>query len=204
MRVGRYDLQSLTSVLSQPQPLADQLERGLLRAESAAWRGREVAGNAFARSVTAAIAKAQAGVHIVPSGPVTLTSRSGQIPITVANDLDQAVTVRLDVATVPSVRMTLSQPGLVTVDAGRRATVEVKAEAAVNGRLVVQARLFAPDGQAYGPVVSFPVRATGIGEVAQWVVGGALVLLTVALTYRIGRAIRRGRHPAPAPDGESS
>jgi hypothetical protein len=204
VRVGRYDLQALTSVLSQPQPLADQLERGLLRAESTAWRERAVAGTAFARSVSAVIAKAQAGVRIVPSGPITLTSRSGQIPITVANDLDQAVTVRLDVAAVPSVRMTLSQPGLVTVGAGRRETVEVQAKAAANGRLVVQTRLLAPDGQVYGPVLSFPVRATGIGQVAQWVVGGALVLLTVALSYRIGRAIRRGRHPGPASDGEAS
>jgi hypothetical protein len=68
----------------------------------------------------------------------------------------------------------------------------------------VQTRLLAPDGQVYGPVLSFPVRATGIGQVAQWVVGGALVLLTVALSYRIGRAIRRGRHPGPASDGEAS
>jgi Na+-driven multidrug efflux pump len=80
----------------------------------------------------------------------------------------------------------------------------VKAEAAANGRLVVQTRLVAPDGQPYGPVVSFPVQATGIGQVAQWIVGGALVLLTVALTVRIGRAIRRGRHPAPAADEEPS
>jgi hypothetical protein len=204
VRIGRYDLRALTSVLTQPQPLADQLERGLLRAESTAWREHAVAGTAFARSVSAVIAKAQAGVHIVPSGPVTLTSRSGQIPITVANTLNQAVTVRLDVAAVPSVRMTLSQPGLITVAAGRRETVEVNAVAAANGRLVVQTRLVAPDGQAYGPVVGFPVQATGIGQVAQWIVGGALVLLTVALTFRIGRAIRRGRHPGPAAEEGSS
>jgi hypothetical protein len=203
VRAGRYDLQALTSVLSQPQPLADQLERGLLRSESTAWRGHTAAGITFARSVSTVIAKAQAGVRIVPSGPITLTSRTGQIPITVANDLDQAVTVRLDVAAVPSVRMTLSQPGLVTVSAGRRETVEVEAKAAANGRLVVQTRLLAPDGQEYGPVVSFPVQATGIGQVAQWVVGGALVLLTVALTYRVGRAIRRGRHPAVPAERES-
>jgi hypothetical protein len=196
VRVGRADLQALSSVLSQPQPLADGFERGLLRAESSGWRGHPDEGLAFARAVTSLITRAQASVRIVPSGPVTLTSRSGQIPITVANDLDQPVTVLLTVDAVPSVRMTLKQPGLVTIGAGSRETVEVAAKAAANGRLVVQARLYAPDGQPYGPLVGFPVQATGIGQVAQWVVGGALVLLTVALTYRVGRAIRRGRRPA--------
>ncbi len=195
VRAGRVDLQALTSVLSQPQPLADRFERGLLRAESSAWRDHPAEGLTFARTVTSLITKAQTGVRIVPSGPITLTSRTGQIPITVANDLDQPVTVALAVDAVPSVRMTLKQPGLMTVAAGSRQTVEVAAKAAANGRLIVQARLYAPDGQAYGPPVGFPVLATGIGQVAQWVVGGALVLLTVALTYRIGRAIRRGRRP---------
>jgi hypothetical protein len=179
VRAGRVDLQALTSVLSQPQPLADRFERGLLRAESSGWRDQPGKGLAFARTVTSLITKAQASVRIVPSGPITLTSRSGQIPITVANDLDQPVTVLLAVDAVPSVRMTLKQPGLMTVAAGSRQTVEVAAKAAANGRLIVQARLYAPDGQVYGPAVG--------------------------LTYRIGRAIRRGRRPvrtSAATDGE--
>ena len=34
-------------------------------------------------------------MHLLPSGPVTLAARSGRIPVTVVNDLDQQVTVRV-------------------------------------------------------------------------------------------------------------
>ena len=39
------------------------------------------------------------------------------------------------------------------------------------------------------------MQVTGFGAVAELLVGGALVLLTVALVVRVVRAVRTGRRP---------
>lgn len=191
-RVGRLNLSQLEAVLTRPQPLVDVYERALLRCGSSAWRTRTTQGAAFTTSVTGVIAEARGSVTIVSPGQITLAARSGLIPITVANDLSQPVTVRVGVTAIPSVRLAVTQPEPVTVAPGRRVSVEVPAEAAAVGQVVVEARLLTPDGAPYGPAVTIPVRVTGFGQVAGLVVAGALALLAVALVLRVVRAIRRG------------
>jgi len=102
------------------------------------------------------------------------------------------VTVRVGARAIPSVRLTVGQPPAVNVEAGRRVSVEVPAQAAANGRLDLEVRLLTPSGAAYGDPVTFPVRVTGFGQVARVVVGAALALLGLAVLVRIGRALRRG------------
>ena len=125
--------------------------------------------------------------------PLTLAARSGKIPVTVENGLDQAVTMQLSVAADPAVRLTLTQPARQRIPAGESRTFEVPAEATTNGNVQLVVRLLTPDGKPYGSAVSFPVQITGFGAVAQIVVGGAFVLLAATLVFRVVRAIRRGR-----------
>jgi len=189
---ARDRLAALAEILEQPEPLVDGYERALLRTESAAWRDQPDAGERFTRSLTDAVTAARSAVRIVETGPITLATRNGAIPVTIVNGLDQPVTVRVGARAIPSVRLTVGQPPAVTVEAGRRVSVEVPAQAAANGRLDLEVRLLTPSGAAYGDPVTFPVRVTGFGQVARVVVGAALVLLGLAVLVRIGRALRRG------------
>lgn len=196
VREGHSRLDALTSLLqADAQSVRDTYTRALLRAESAAWRGDRTGGRAYALSIPAQLATMQDQVHLVPSGPVTLAARSGRIPVTVVNDLDQQVTVRVLVTAVPSVRMTLTQPAPVTLEPHSSTTLDVAADATTNGAVQVVARLATADGQAFGVAQTFAVQVTGFGAVAAGLVVAALALLAVALVIRVLRAIRSGRRP---------
>jgi hypothetical protein len=196
VREGHSRLDALTSLLqADAVSVRDTYTRALLRAESAAWRGDRAGGRAYALSVPARLATVQDQVHLVPSGPVTLAARSGRIPVTVVNDLDQRVTVRVVVTAVPSVRMTLTQPAPVTLEPHSSTTLDVAADATTNGAVQVVAHLATSDGQAFGVPQTFAVQVTGFGAVAAGLVVAALALLAVALVVRVLRAIRSGRRP---------
>jgi hypothetical protein len=175
--------------------LVDPYLRAQLRGESSAWRSQRTQGEAYARGLLAQSAALQASVHLVEVGPVTLAARSGRIPVTVANDLTESVTVQLEVVAVPDVRLTVTQPAPVTVRAGERVSVQIPVESNANGSVEVRLRLLTKDGTPYGAVVPFAVQVTGLGAVAELIVGGAMVLLAVALVVRLARAVKRGRRP---------
>ena len=198
VRDGTQRLAALTAVLANDQPVTDTYTRALLRAQSAAWRADHSGGRAYAAHVVARIAALQSQVHLVQSGPVTLAAHSGRIPVTVVNDLDQVVTVRVGMEAVPPVRLTLVQPAPVVLEPHSSTTLDVAADATANGSVLVVARLLTVKGAAYGPAQTFEVQVTGFGAVAGLIVGGALVLLSIALVVRIARAMRTGRRPGSA------
>ena len=189
----------LTAPAAQSTPrkpdLTDPYREAQLRSESTAWRVRRQEGAAYTRALLAQTAALQGSVHLVEVGPVTLAARSGRIPVTVANDLTESVTVQLMVTAVPDVRLTVTQPPPVTVGAGQRVSVQVPVESNANGNVQVRLQLLTKDGTPYGSVVPFALQVTGLGAVAELIVGGALVLLAVALVVRLARAVRRGRRP---------
>lgn len=195
VREGHQRLAALVAVQTDSQSVTDTYTRALLRAESSAWRSDRPGGRAYAKDVVDRITALQAKVYLVRSGPVTLAARSGRIPITVVNDLDQQVTVRVGVAAEPAVRLSLVQPPPVVIEPHSSTTLDVAADATANGSVLMVARLLTEDGAPFGPPQTFAVQVTGFGAVAELLVGGALVLLTVALLVRIVRAVRTGRRP---------
>ncbi len=195
---GHRRLDALTAVLSRTQPYVDTYTRALLRSESTAWRTDRAAGHAYAGAVVRHLDTLTRSVHIVGSGPVTLAARSGKIPVTIVNDLDQEVTVRLGAQPFPPVRLSVTPPEPVTLQPHSQTTVDLSAQATANGSAQLVVRLLTLDGQDFGPASSFPVEITGYGAVAKWLVGGALALLAVALAVRVVRAVRRGRRPGSA------
>src|SRR5262249_53085945 len=105
------------------------------------------------------------------------------------------VTVLVAVSADPSVRMSVTAPGPVILEAHSSTTLDIAANATTNGAVVVNAQLKTVDGEALGSALTIPVQVTGFGAVAALLVGAALVLLSVALVVRVVRAIRTGRRP---------
>jgi hypothetical protein len=180
----------LTQVLSDPTPVVTPLSQAVLRSASAAWRQAQPAGLAYATATAATGTRTAAGLRLAPRDEVTLTGRNGTIPLTVVNDLPSAATVVVTVSATPSVRLTLTDPGTVTVEPGRRLSVEVPAEAVASGTVQVTGRLLTTAGQAYGPEQSFRVQVRALGGIQGWIVITGLIGLAVFTVVRIALRAR--------------
>jgi hypothetical protein len=204
----------------QADPAARTLVTGLgtavQRVESSAWRSgnpRKQA-RAFADALTEQIDAITNGVKIVPprpSGSYTLTSSTSPLPITVENDLNYPVQVRVRVSTVNgSLGFTARDIGVQKIEAHGRAVLHLPTSISRSGRIQVDAQLFTPNDVPLGRGVRLTVHSTVLGLVGVVITVVAGVVLGLALLLRLVRRFRRrsgGKQPAapsapPAPEPE--
>lgn len=186
----------LTDLTGDPAAGVDR-DLARLRTESAAWRGDLELAGSLVSAREAALDSTLARVRIVTTGTVTLSSDSGRFPLTIANDLDVPVTVRLALAPYVPARLQTSTPDAVEVAPGAKMTVDVSAQATANGTYLVDARLQTPAGEPFGASTTIELRATEYDTVAWIVMGAAGGLLVVGSGLRLVRRVR-GRDGRPA------
>jgi hypothetical protein len=191
-------LQRFGQILTSPEAYLPSFTAALRRAQSAAWRAHPADGQVYADKVAAALLFETHKVRILPRGQVTLSSRTGGIPLAVRNGLTQDVRVTVQLTSVPAFRLDAQPSEVQTLRAGSTASVEVPASATADGRIQVVARLTTPAGDPFGGAVAFDLRATGYGEVARLVAGVLVVLLGLAVIVRVVRRIRAGAAAADA------
>ncbi len=188
---SRTTLQGLADVLTTPDEVTGRYDAALLRTTSAGFRGPADSGAPLLRAVDDDLATWTSGVRVL-GGTATLPDASATFPLTLVNDLDQAVKVRL-VLDSSSPRLRLTTPGLVTIPANRKIQIRVQAEAALTGAVPVVATLRTPTGQVFGSPTAFVVRLTKLGRVALVLVVGAGTFLAGAVVVQAGRRIRKAR-----------
>jgi hypothetical protein len=155
---------------------------------STSWRGQPAAAYAYRARVAAALDITKRKVRIASASGsfVTLTSHSGTVPITVANDLDSPVhvTVALD----PNQHLQVSGHGRVTevIPAHRQVAVDVRASAKTSGVFQLKVALLTPSGGVYDSTDLF-VRSTAYGVVAILITAGATGVLLLAVVVRLVR-----------------
>jgi len=198
------------SILTDKTRLVPGLQASHLRLASTYWRGRvEARVIRFNREQTY-LQVLQDSVHVQP-GDFTFGSKSGKLPVTIVNDLGQAVNVvlRLDPQT-PRLRV---QPVVVPeIGPNQKVQVEVPATAVAGGLVVVEASLRTPGGAQYGQPVALRIRITQIGTVALVITVAAAVVLFLAAGLRVVRRVRRRDpddpdepdDPSPEPAGETA
>lgn len=130
-------------------------------------------------------------ISLPTSTTFTLGGRDSSIRVTVRNDSDAELTVR--------VRLTSSklrfpaQNDPVVLGAGATTAIEVPVEARSNGRFPVVMQLFTPDGtEALGPPITFTARVNALAGLGQLVTGVALLLLISWWVHHL-RGVRRRR-----------
>ncbi|HEV3171464.1 MAG TPA: DUF6049 family protein [Actinocrinis sp.] len=191
-------VQSLAQILFDPTKVTQSYGPASLRTMSTSWRGDTAGQAAFTRAVHARVTTIVNAVRLVPKSDLTLSGKSGVIPFTVQNELNENVSIGIRITTdrpglsVQQVQVQTFHPGSTTVDVHVSSTVSGQ-------RVMVTAQLVTPGGNDYGDSQSLQVTVSSIGSVTLVIFGLSAALLVVAVMLRIYRS-RRTRTAPPVPD----
>jgi len=164
--------------------------------ESSAWRGDPHEAKRLLSWVSGFVTARSHLVHIVQGGgQVTLTGKSGPVPVSIVNKMGQPVTVRLLVQ-APTNRLTILYKSIpVTIGKFQQKTVAVRVRSLVAGSTTLKVSLLAPDGSPLpGPGAQITVDATHFGTEALVIIAVACGLFVVSSAVR---AVRRGMRRTP-------
>ena len=194
--------------------LLERYTHALQRAASAAWRTTpgaaagsiaappDLTGAMFlapiASRITTVVTKQ---VYIVrpQDGKYSLASQNSLLPLTVVNNLDVRVHVRVRISAQGMVGFQAQEVDA-TLEGGKRTLVRIPATVTQSGRFRVTAVLLTPDGKKLNAEVPLNVQSTAYGAVALGITGAAFGLLLLLLARRVVQRIRSGP-AAPVPAG---
>jgi hypothetical protein len=186
-----------------PESIVQPIRDAAFAAISSSWRDDPNQAYPFRNSAEIALTSLAQQVKVVASPQVTLTSRSGKVPVTLENDLGAAVDVSLVLTSLDKSRVSSDTIVTRTVRAGQKVQVEVEVKAASAGTFPVRLTLYTADGRPLGTPVQVLVRSTRYGVVATIFTIVALSLLGLAVLFRAIRGLvrraRRGHRPPPRP-----
>jgi Family of unknown function (DUF6049) len=191
------DVMRYLHLLADPDEETAALEPALLRSTAAAWRVDPGSGRGYAASLSADARESLSGVAVLVPQAVTLSSRTGVFPLTVTNDLDRPVLVDLELTPANPDRLSIEAVESLRVEAGEKAAVDVRAEAAANGTVPVVVRLSTTTGEPLGSAQQLRVVATDYGTIGWLVVGLGVVVLVAATVTRVARRPRAAAAQAP-------
>jgi hypothetical protein len=186
----QQELTTFGAILDDPTGQTEPYAAALLRAGSAAWRLDPGTGGLLLRRTEDQLSSETEQVRVISKGTVTFSGERGSVPVTVANDLDRAVTVGLRLVGQPEARLESADVEAVEIGPGRKASVEVEALVVGGGPLPVDVQLLTPEGEPYGPPVRIELRSTAYARAAAWVAGGAFLLLAVFVGTGVARRVR--------------
>jgi hypothetical protein len=139
-------------------------------------------------------------VHIIDKKTaLTLSGRSGTIPVTVKNELSQPITgLVLRLTSSTNIRLEIKNPDQpISIDGGHTRTLKFQTKASANGAVWVNAALYGPDGRIYGSSgIQFEIKVTKVTDLVMLIIAGGLLLLVLA-----GVRIYRQRKRQAASDG---
>lgn len=120
-----------------------------------------------------------AAIQIEASTRITTPNEVTEIPITVVNNSDKAVSVSISLSSNSASRFQSEPTGIVQVDKGQRVTVPVPITLIGAGIVDVRAQLVAPNGERFGEVQNIQISSTAYSAFARTLVWGAFGLLTL-------------------------
>ena len=181
------------AILQNPVELARPIRDSLLTSLSTAWRADHEAAATSQQATIVRLQSQRGKVRIVSRGG-TLSDDRGLLPVTVRNQLDQTVVVRLGVESTDPLRLRAEAPDeRIKIPAEGVKSVSIQLDAVTSGRLTIDAQILTPHGHAYSEPVQLPVDVRAYGHVALIVFGAAAALMVLAAFVRIGRRIRAAR-----------
>ena len=190
---GLIDNGRLAGILSRPQRLSGPIEDDLFSSISTAWRDDPTAALTAQQETLDRLAGLRSRVRIISRGG-TLSDDRGTFPVTLRNQLDQAVVVRLALTSADPLRLRVDgPPDPIRVEPDETISVSVELDAVTSGRLSFDAELQTRRGIPYDEPVTVTVDVQGFGRITLLVFGVAAGLMVVAAAIRISRRVRAAR-----------
>ncbi len=191
-------LDVMATAADAPSAMVAEARRAVFTAMSLADRAdpeRRAAEFADASDLAESVINA---VVVTSGNTVNLVSSSGDIPLTVQNNLDVAVTVRVSITSRSPALVTKAQP-TATVEAGSEATVRVPVTAVSNDDVNVTVALRNEDGQTVAVAQTLRIRVRAQwGNAATGVFTAGLVVLLIGGIVRTARRGRKDTRVRPA------
>lgn len=195
---GRLD--RLVAVLDDPSTIGQAYAAALLRAQSSAWRSEPSLGAELLGMVNAGLLERTSFVRVLSTGTVIFSGDAGRVPVTIANDGTQAVTVGVALIGQPSPRLQSTPLSGIRVDPGKKVSVDLEARVIGGEPLSVAVQLLTPSGARYGAPATISLVSTAYSRAAGWVGAIAFLALTAFVIIGITRRIRRV-HSLRTPSG---
>lgn len=195
-RDARRRIESFSTMLAPENPLDEKLEELLLVSEGADVRPRQ--RMAYLEALESAIVGQLQMINVPSSRSVTLTARTGEIPVTILNKTDYPVRLRVQMV---SDKLEFPSGAVRDLDLSRRNTTErFSVQARASGSFPLRVNLVSPDGALVLGRSRLTVRSTaasGVGVVLS--AGAGLFLLVWWGRHQLrGRHSRRNRRLVPA------
>lgn len=198
-RTARVALSTLSSVSVDPLARGDEFDRDILASESAEWQAAPATGVNLARAVRNAVNEMLSRIQVGAGRRVTLTSKSGSVPVTIINQNPFPVRLRIVVAS-PKVGFPRGTSRTIEVQPPN-ATIDFTVRARATGAFPLIVRVETPDGIRLIARGSVILRSSAVSAVALLVVAGSTFFLLVAWGRRARRrskAAARSEAEAPA------
>jgi len=196
-RIARISLRTLSEITTEELSLIDELDRLILRSESNEWLADPARGTALAQTVVRQVQSLLDAIEVAPRR-ITLTSRTGDAPVTVLNGNPFPVRVRVRLAG-SKVSFPSGASRLVELAQGDN-TFSVPVEARAGGSFPLDVLVESPSGRRLtsGRLV---LRSTAVSTVSLAIVGGSAGFLLLAwfrrtIRGRGSRGARGSRRPA--------
>lgn len=192
------------SVLENPAPITEPFGQALLRAQSSAWRSEQTTATNLLHDIRTELSERMSAVHVLSTGTVTFSGDTGAVPITIANDLDQAVTVGVQLVGDPTTRLQSEPLADIVIEPGRRASVTLDARVIGGEPLQARVQLLTPEGDPYGTASTIDLQSTAYARAASGVVllafGAIAIFVVVGIIRRIRKTRSAPHAPSPAND----
>lgn len=182
-------LAELAAIFTDQAPV-DNYAKAILQASSTSFRSNRRERDSYLNSTIDSLTASKSKVQILAQGSVVLPGDEGSIPITISNDLDQSVLLKLSATSNPEIRFIAEDLGLIEVEPGAKKGVILSGKVVGSGEVDVSLQLLTPEDKPFGEPVLISVRSAAYSQVASWVAGIAFVAL---ILLSINSFIKRGK-----------
>jgi hypothetical protein len=172
----------------------------LLTALSVWWRTNRAGAVALSQEVDGRIQDIRKSIAIVASAKVTLTSRTGRVPLNVQNirapDTSNAfpMTVILSLSSNDRTRLKSASRQVLTVRPNEHPQIEISVSSDAAGTFPLYIQVLTPDGERLSTTTArILVRSTAYGAIATAITYATIGLFAAAVVLRQIRRFRRRR-----------
>ena len=180
-------LAQVASILTDQEPV-DNYAKAILQSSSNSFRANRRDRETYLDLIINSLVDTRSSVQILAQGSVVLPGNEGSIPLTIANDLDQNVLVRLSAKSNPELRFSVNDLGLIEIEPGAKRGVTLEAKIVGSGEIDVELQLLTPAGENFGDPVLISVQSAAYSQVATLVAAIAFVAL---ILFSINSFVRR-------------